>query len=237
MQQKTSSSTKQYVAAAVGIVLAVLLSVFLFSRLFGVENPSPQAKTVDTGELTKTVQNRQELLIGQAYAPVTLIEYIDYKCPNCIKQHRGIGDKLKSEYIATGKVKLLIRAYPLIGPDSGRALRGAYCVNLQNKFGQYHDLLFNYVWDNYYSKGNLAAEIEDVLTTSVLSSIAALAGAETSQFESCVEDTAQNSNIDADLLLAADDGVQGTPTYILDGKKLVGPQPYEVLKALLDSKL
>ncbi|MCA9324129.1 DsbA family protein [Candidatus Saccharibacteria bacterium] len=201
-----------------------------------IESNQLEDETADI-EQNADFENRPALIIGSADAPVTLVEYADFKCPSCNQFHHGVGAQLRDEYIDSGRVRIEFRNYPFIGPDSGRAARGSYCAYDQGFFPAYHDKIYNYVWDNYYSKGDMAAEFRDILTVDTIVQIVADDIRDMSTFSACLEDTTKNKFIDADLLLGADDGVTGTPGFVIGGQKITGPSNYNTFKTLLDIQL
>lgn len=176
-----------------------------------------------------------KLVLGDPNAEVTIVEYIDYKCPNCNRFHRGVSKEVLDEY--GNQVNFEIRAYPAFGPDSGRALRGAYCALDQNVFTEYNDSVMNYMWDNYYENGNYQVEIEDVLTTDLLANLTSPTEIDIETFRNCVDSNEKNEYIDRDLLRAADDSITATPGFSIDGQTFVGLQPKSVFTALINRQL
>lgn len=83
-------------------------------------------------------------VLGNANAPVTVIEFSDFQCPFCESFFKNTFPSLKKDYIDTGKVKFYYRQFPLtsIHPNAQEAAEAAECANEQNKFWQYHDMLF-----------------------------------------------------------------------------------------------
>jgi protein-disulfide isomerase len=82
--------------------------------------------------------------LGDPNAPVTIIEFSDFQCPYCRRFWEQTLPQLKSEYIDTGKVRLVYRDYPLstIHPGALPAAMAAGCANEQGKFWEYHDQIF-----------------------------------------------------------------------------------------------
>ena len=81
--------------------------------------------------------------LGDANAPVTVVEYADFQCPICKAAETSVISRLEQDYVQQGKVKIEFRDYAFIGQDSWNAAQAALAANDQGKFWQYHDALFN----------------------------------------------------------------------------------------------
>lgn len=226
------------------VLLALILVAFLFYILVvSSTTDNAQNNEVTVSELSPVEpSNNGErttesniLIDGDKNAPVKIVEYIDYKCPNCNRFHRSTAREIKSTY--GSQVAFEIRAYPAFGPDSGRALRGSYCANDQNVFTEYHNIVMDYMWNEFYESRNFAVEIEDVLTTDVLVDLISSTSADTSHFKACIDSTEKNEFIDRDLLAAAEDGIRATPGFAIGGQSFVGLQPQSVFNALIGKEL
>jgi protein-disulfide isomerase len=81
---------------------------------------------------------------GNLNAPVTFIEFSDYECPFCSRFYTDAEQQIMKEYVNTGKVKFYYRDYPLtsIHPGAQKAAEAARCAGDQNKYWEYHDLVF-----------------------------------------------------------------------------------------------
>ncbi len=183
------------------------------------------------------IENKPKLLIGSPEAKVTIVEYADFKCPSCNSFHHQAGAQLREQYIDDGIVNIEFRNYPFIGPDSGRTARGSYCANDQGVFTQYHDKLYNYLWDNHYNVGDLPAEFRDIFTSEKIVEIIGSDLEDVVLFESCIAATDYNRYIDADLLLGAEDEVTGTPGFVIGDQKITGPTNFTTFKTLIDIQL
>ena len=183
------------------------------------------------------VDNKPRLLIGDPDAPVTLVEYADFKCPACNQFHHTVGAQLRDTYVAEGLVNIEFRNYPFLGPDSGIAARGSYCSYDQGVFTQYHDTVYNYLWDEFYTQGDIQAEFRDVLTSDKLTELISDDLRDVQQFTDCINSTDYNAFIDADLLLGADDGISGTPGFTIAGRKINGPSNLNTFQTLLEIEL
>ncbi len=155
-------------------------------------------------------------ILGAADAPITMIEYSSLTCPHCATFHRETLPQIKETWIAGGKVRLVYRHYPL----DGLALRAAAVGNcIQGKrFFSFMDILFK--------NQQKWARAQDPLAA--LGQYARLAGLGQEQAEACLADRAAMDKI----LQGAQEGraaygVESTPTFIVNGKKLSGAQPYD----------
>ena len=126
---------------------------FVNGRLLSGAQPFSAFKQVIDEELSGSAAGtvtRQTVAVGdlsvqgQTGAKVTIIEFSDYQCPFCERHFSQTEGQLKTEYIDTGKVKFYYRDYPLsqIHPGAQKAAEAARCAGDQNKYWQYHDLIF-----------------------------------------------------------------------------------------------
>lgn len=243
LKQKTKQADRSSFVKRLNVIVVlfiVAIGLFLWLNSRSVSNSSVQ-KSPSTERSTSTravtESDRPFLTIGKADAPVSITEFGDYKCPSCASFHQGAEQQITSEYINTGKVKIVFRTYPYLGPDSGRAARSAYCANDQKIFSAYHAAVFDFMWNTYYKDKKYEAEIQNILTDDTLTDLAKSAGAEEAAFKSCIAGDKFNKFIDEDLAAAADSEVQGTPTFLIGNQKIVGPQPYNVFKSLIELQL
>ncbi len=82
-------------------------------------------------------------VLGQANAPITVIEFTDYQCPFCSRHFLQTFGQIKKEYVDTGKVKYVSRDYPLgFHPHAQKASESANCAGDQGKYWEMHDALF-----------------------------------------------------------------------------------------------
>lgn len=171
---------------------------------------------LDTGDLP---------VKGDENASVTIVEFSDFECPFCAQFYRDTWPKIKSEYIDTGKVKLYYRHYPLsFHPSAHKLAVASECANEQGMFWEMHDKIF----DNQ-AAGDFA---DDTIT-----SWAGELGMDTTSFAACLASTKYDEKIKSDTADGTTAGVDGTPAFFINGERLVGAQPFESFKAVIDSKL
>jgi protein-disulfide isomerase len=209
-------------AAAVVIGLAVVVAANL---------GAPQA-AVPTG--TALVQPPNSLPSGAAdgsslgakNAPVQIQIYSDYQCPICGRLAREYLPGLIRDFVPQGQVRIEDRAIAFLGtgdPDESLdAAAAAECAIPQNRYWQFHDLLF---W-------NQAGENKGAFNRDRLKAMAASAGLDLATWQSCFDGSTVRTNIEQATSAALKAGINATPTIIINGQAIRGlPQSYDSLAA------
>jgi protein-disulfide isomerase len=158
---------------------------------------------------------------GPADAPVTIVEFSDFQCPYC---SRAIDALKKVEENYAGKVRLVYRDYPLvqIHPSAARAAEAAACANDQGKFWAMHDRLFAH---------------QDKLEVADLKKSAADLALDTAAFDLCLDSGRHAEGWRKDAADAERYGVSSTPAFFINGRLVVGAQPYEAFAQVIDDEL
>ncbi len=159
---------------------------------------------------------------GATDAPITLIEFSDYQCPFCERFHQETYPLLKQNF--GDKIRFVYRDFPLfqIHPDAENAAYAANCAFEQDKYWDYHDMLFN-------NQSNLA--ITDLV------SYADQLGMNADVFEQCLQTRKYAQQIAQDYQDGINLGVTGTPTFFINGRPIVGAQPYAVFADVINDEL
>jgi protein-disulfide isomerase len=129
--------------------------------------PLPLKGTEETRELFRGIP-QNDIVLGNAQAPVTLIEFADLQCPFCARVSVAVLPVIIDRYVRSGKISIVFRALSFVGPDSERAASMASSVGLQNHLWQFVHLFFEnqrgentgYVTDSFL--GQIAAAIPGV---------------------------------------------------------------------------
>ncbi len=199
---------------AFGAAAAFALAAFVFLR------PSAEATAAPPVPYVSPVR-------GEANAPVTIVEYGDFQCPSCGAFFRTVEPRLLSDYIQTGKAKLIFKNFAWIGEESRRAAEAAACAGAQGRFWEYHDLLYS----------SQRGENSGAFTVSALKAFAARLGLDQATFDSCVDGRAYKAAVGADMNEVRSLGLTGTPTFTINGQRVVGAQDYSVFAGVIERKL
>lgn len=224
---------------ALGFVLAVILDVgtgqpegqntegeiaqAIQGTLMALTPPPTPSPTVVPVELTFS---EQDYSTGPDNAPITMVEFSDYRCPYCGRFGSETLKPLLDEY--AGLIKFVYRDFPIFEGTSIRAAHAAQCADRQGKFWEYHDALF---------ASQLLPERPD-LTDDVLLSFALELGLDQTMFSACLSDAQIEQAIIQNYLAAqALLGQAGTPTFLINGRRVVGALPLEYFIPILDEEL
>jgi protein-disulfide isomerase len=166
-------------------------------------------------------------LSGSPHAPVTCEIYTDYECPACARFYLDVVPQLNAEYVATGKVKLLHRDYPLVQHEYARL--AARYANAAGVAGQY-DIAVTQLFRTQSAwglSGDIDAQLSQVLAPDVMAKVRDLIHS----------DPHLDDSVLADLEQGRADRIGRTPSVVLvvNGERRVfAPSDYATLKAVLD---
>jgi len=171
--------------------------------------------------------------LGSDVAPITIVEFGDYQCEACYHWFHNARASLIDNYIETGKAKLVFMDLPFLGRDSPKAAQASYCAEDQEKYWEYHTML--YTFQNGPPDSGWADRDR-------LNSFAFSLDMNMDEFNECMDSSKYKQRVKANYDDAVKNGATQTPTFILvssDGttKKLGGAQPYSVFAATIESML
>ncbi len=166
-----------------------------------------------------------DMVLGSPDAPVKMTEYASYTCPHCQRFHTDVFKSLKTDYIDTGKVQFTFREVYFDRYGLWAAMM-ARCGGDMKYFG-ISDILYN-TQSEWLSADDPAVVIEN------LKKIGRTAGMDDATLEACFNDKAKaEAMVAAYQANATADGIEGTPTLIINGTKHSN-MSYEELKAIID---
>lgn len=167
-----------------------------------------------------------DAILGDPDAPVTIVEFSDYQCPYCEKFWADTLPKIKSNYIDTGKVRLVYRDWPL--SSHARAIPAALASEcVRDQLGD----------DGYYTMHDLIFENFGENSDDALLGFAQEAGADEAEYQECYDSQKFLDEIENDFNDGMEYGVNGTPGFFINGFRVSGAQPYEVFEQVIEAEL
>ena len=154
---------------------------------------------------------------GPADAWVTIVEFADFECPFCRAEQPILAD-IEAAY--AGDVRVVFKHFPLtaIHPHAQAAALAAQCASDQGKFWEMHDLLFTTALDD----ATLVADAEQI------------PGLDVAGWQACTSSMAAASRVSTDVALGTELGIDGTPTFVVNGTPVVGAVPENDLRTVID---
>jgi len=204
------------------LVIPIVLGIISVFVLYGIDDEEEvlfsQKNLIENGSP----------LIGNSNAPITVLEWGDYQCTFCYRFHESSLNIILTEYVDTGKVKLVFKDFPLNGPDSILAAEASYCAGDQGRYWAYHDELYmNWAgertgWINYDSLNKFAKSIELDLE----------------QFSACLNEHKYRQKVLDLEKFGREIGIDATPSFLIfnDEKivKIRGNQPIDAFRQAID---
>ncbi len=170
-------------------------------------------KPLDMATQTRLVAGEPPAF-GPADAPIVIVEFSDFQCPYCSMAANAVNEV---------KVRFVFRQFPLsFHPDAHLAAQASLAAGEQGKFWEFHDKLF--ANQKALTRGDLekyAEELELDMT----------------KFRAALDDATHEQKVNADMKLASDVYVDGTPTMFLNGKRVANATEFAGLKAQIEAEL
>ncbi len=161
---------------------------------------------------------------GSPNAPVTIVEYVSLTCPHCRNYHANVFPKLKRQYVNTGKVRYIIREFP-IGRTAGTAALATRCAPPSKHLS---------LTEAYLARQRewVAQEVRH----DAIYRIAKSSGMSRAEFDKCITNQTIIDGLTEVKQRGRKYGVIGTPTLFVNGQKLQGAVTFEEVKALIDAQ-
>lgn len=157
---------------------------------------------------------------GPTDAPVKVVEFADFQCPFCKRSEEAV-KAIRDKY--GNQVQLVFMDFPLsFHPHAMPAANAARCAQAQGKFWEYHDALF---------------QDQAKLDANSLKAVAKKLGLDTGKFNACFDKNQYAPEIEKDVQEGHRLNVNGTPTFFIDGRELVGAQPTDQFVTIIDDEL
>jgi protein-disulfide isomerase len=204
-----SASQKLHPIFAIGVVVLVAVTIILILRSKSNAQPLSAARLASDPAL------------GSPSAKVTIVEFGDFGCPTCRGwEQAGVLKQIVSTY--GQQIHFIWKDYPVITAESPKAAEAGQCAFDQGRFWDYHDLL--------YAKA-------PALSISDLKSYAAQVGLNPAQFNQCLDSGQDKAKVDQSLSEARQEGFIGTPSFLINNQKLIGPAPFGQFKSRINAIL
>ena len=203
-------------------IWVVFLTIFAAATLLPTLAPAADSGPGASDAASLLAISKDDRILGSPTAPITIVEYASLTCPHCAHFTDEVLPELKKKWIDTGKVKLVLRDFPL-DDEAVHASMIARCAP--------HDRFYAFIDTFFSDQANWAAAPD---YRAALSRLAELGGMSKNEVDSCLKDaTLENKVISSRLVAANQLGVNATPTFFVNGTKFSGAPTVEEFDKLL----
>ena len=198
------------------IILSVIagLAVILIGGavVLNMKNTQPRALVIKN-EAAPANAEKNGRAWGPADAPIKIVSYVDSQCPGCGQYAQHYEPAVVEAFAKTGKVRYEVRTLSFIGQESVDAAKASLCAMDQDKFWQMHATLF---------ANQVNGENAGDFTKDILKEMAAKLGLDTNTFNTCLDSTKYDAQLNQDTEEASKLGINQTPTFAVNGKVFTG---------------
>lgn len=211
--------------------LAILAGAVIIAGTFAWNRGAPPTEGPPAVDATQ-VSDEESPVVGEEKAPVVMAVWYDYQCPFCKRFELETMNQVYETYVKTGKVRIILKDFQFLGPDSqtaalfGRAVWEAY----PERFYEWYVAMAENQDEEHGGFGDLPS-IQAVTT--------ALGGMDVARITKLMTDkeAAYAAAIEADRAEGAAFGISGTPSMIVGKTLLSGAQPFAKVSALIEAEL
>lgn len=228
MTKETVTIKKDSMQKSIIAALAILLVISIFTGGFqksseNDKNIKQPSEETDIPSINMKNLMDDDSINGDPNAVVTIVEFSDYECPFCARFYNDAYQQIKSEYIDTGKIKMIFRDFPLgFHKNAQKAAEAAECAGDQDKYYEMHDQLF---------ENGVTGGVES------FKEYAKIIGLDQNQFDECLDSGENAKEVQDDFKAGQAAGVKGTPAFFINGELISGAQPFSVFKEKIDAYL
>lgn len=203
-----------------GIGIVTILLVVVGATFLGGGSTSKQLNDSQENYLVRDDSNK----ISTPSAKLTIVEFGDYQCPACKAAYPTV-KRILTDY--KDKINFVYRHFSFLGQESTWAAEAAECAGDQGKFWEYN----NYLYENQQSENQGAFSKDN------LKNFAKVLQLSETEFNLCLDTDKYLNKVLNDTADGRALGINSTPTFFLNGEKIVGVIQYEEFKRRLDEKL
>ncbi|MDO8620876.1 MAG: thioredoxin domain-containing protein [Candidatus Levybacteria bacterium] len=207
------------VAIWVGVIVIITASIWGLIAL--VNSPAPTSSISNLPPVSK-----DDIATGPKDAKVTLVEYADFQCPACAAYHPLV-KQLLSDF--PKDIYFVYRFFPLTSIHQNALLssQAGFAANLQGKFWQMHDMIYENQ-KSWATQGN-AMEIFTSYATKI--------NLDVEKFKKDINSDETKKFVNDELNQGISIGVNSTPTFFINGKKIQNPNSYDEFKKLVQDQI
>ncbi|GGN90823.1 DsbA family protein [Saccharibacillus kuerlensis] len=201
----------------VGLVVVLMVLIYVLTKA-GETQPTDSAQTTESVVLTNYDASNQPTL-GNPDSNVKIVEFGDYKCPDCKIWSETVLPELQTKYLDTNEASFQFADYPFLAADSTLLALGGQSLYEQNP---------DYFWPYYkavYANQDTTKVKENWITEDYIVDLVkeSVPDADIEKFTKDLKNKTYQADVDADVKAGNDSKITGTPTIFVNGEKVDNP--------------
>ncbi|MBA4420189.1 MAG: hypothetical protein C0391_03490 [Anaerolinea sp.] len=221
-KKRESQKRKNKLLIVMGIAVFVLLVTAAVVLPFLKANARPVGEIIVPDSRPRP--NADGMAMGDPNASIVLEEYSDFQCKYCKIFADDSEQSIVEDFVSTGKIYFVYKPFTVIGSESDAAALAAYCAADQNKFWEYHDILFANI---------TGAQVGDFLDNR-LYAFAEKVGLNMDDFKSCYNSQNFLGQLNADRAAGVAARLEGTPAFFVNGVNVSLGDLYSTLAEMVN---
>jgi protein-disulfide isomerase len=174
----------------------------------------------------RSYPNANGTTLGDPEAPVVIEEFSDFRCSHCRNFHQSSLVQISDQYVTTDQVYFIFRTFP-ISQESLPPMHASFCAAEQGMFWEYADILF----------ANQDLLLAGTNVSRVLEALAEGTGLDLDRYQSCMRADRYQKDIEEAYAAGVTNGISSTPSFLINGKLVVGNVPFSTFQAEIESAL
>lgn len=236
-QEMREKRTRQQRNNRIIAISLISLGALALAFLFIYPSIKPVGEVVAAESKPRPQADRNAM--GDPNAPVKIVEYSDFQCPYCKRFSEDTQGLIIENYVKAGKVYFIYRSMGnwvsdninqsanTLNTESQDAAHASYCAGDENKYWEYHDMLF----------ANWNGENQGAFSRKRLDAFAETLALDTAAFKACMDSDKYMDQVKQDSVDGLQAGVNGTPSFVINGKLVEGAQPFSVFQQEIEAAL
>lgn len=218
----TTTANRSFYLLLGGLIIGAGAVLWFMSR-----RASAPAVPVDVAVMAADTAGFRGYVLGEASAPVEVIEFADYQCPACQSFDVVEFPYIRERLIASGRIRYVYKDFPLdqIHRWARLAAHAGACADEQGRFWEMHEGIYR-TQSEWAASGNAGARFRD---------LARAAGTDVGAYDDCMRSLKYAGRIQAMLEEGLRLGVNSTPSFIVGGRLYTGVIAYDRMRAMIDS--
>lgn len=232
-------SRRELIAGTSGFVIGAGISGFGSQYIVESNNNTNDTNNGSNEQDSLDISTENRVTLGNSEAPIKMYYWSDYQCPFCYRFEENSLPQLRSQFIDSGTVELVVKPLDAFGEDSYTTALGSHCVyeqvDSEETFLEWHNMLYETYQDGNSRNNGWGSPSNQAQYATEFTSI------DGDELQSCIENQTHRQKIQIDKSEGREQGLEGTPFFVIynaethEMETVSGAQPYTIFEDTIES--